>query len=334
MLDIVRDFNGGETSLRPSTPWRPHKIDVLWKESGGPGRRAPSRLGDKTVRGLQRRNAMLSKTLFDIYPVSALMYLNASTLDEAVYRDLRAACEADADALRRSLVAMPLFSSTGGPGPPARSAAGDSRQIDLYGVAVAVDAFAENPGLSFDDLRRRYLETSGAERFSRTLYSHLASARLIKIESASRHIASALRPRARPRVDKSPRRHPGADRAASGRHFQLAGAGAPQYELLNAIYNHELGLDDDTRGRVLPPLRRAGGSTAPQRTGLPDGTDTDTLLATARARRRERRAMALEPDPAERRWMAVLLASYEALRFRIQQMKYAYNMASAFLFNK
>ena len=337
VLDIVRDFNGGETSFTPLNAIGVlTKIDVLWKESEWPRQKSALELGDKTVRGLQRRNAMLSKTLFDIYPVSALMYLNASTLDEAVYRDLRAAFEADADALRRSLVAMPLFLSTDGPGPltpQRRKEIAD--KIDLYGVAVAVDAFAENPGLSFDDLRRRYLEASGAERFSRTLYSHFGlRARLIKIESASRHIASALR-RVRGRV--SIKAH--ADILAQIEQrvadtFSSLAQEHREYELLNAIYNHELDLDDDT---VAECCRLFGeqGSTAPQRLGLPDGTDTDTLLGTARAREKEwRRAMALEPDPAERRWMAVVLASYEALRFRIQQMKYAYNMASAFLFNK
>ena len=94
VLDIVKQFNA-ESSFSPLNALGVlTKIDVLWQETIPRGKTAIE-LSRKSVKGLTRRNPMLKKTIFEMYPVSALMYLATTTLTAEMLNDIRQACRAD-----------------------------------------------------------------------------------------------------------------------------------------------------------------------------------------------------------------------------------------------
>lgn len=336
VLDIVRDFNGESEFTPLNAIGVLTKIDALWKQSEWPREKSALELGFKNVRGLQRRNPMLKKTLFELFPVSALLFLAASTANQALIDDIAQATAIDADAVKRSLTTVRSFEDADGPGPLTTARRKEIiNEIDLYGAQLVVNALAQNPQLTIDEFRKILMQQSGADNFVKTLYNHFGlRSQLIKIESINRHITGAIR-RVRGRVSS-----PAHISLLNNLEQQTADTFANlaqehrEYELLNAIYNNELLLDPADADECCT-LFGEKGSSAPERLGMPSGSEASALLARAAEREQYwRRMAALEPDPDERRWMKVVIASYSQLRLKIQEMNYAMQLANSFLYNR
>lgn len=336
VLDIVREFNGESQFTPLNAIGVLAKIDALWKQSDWPREKSALEIGQKSVRGLLRRNPLLKKTLFELYPVSALLYQAATTVTQDLIDDISASLTADSEAFRRSMVTVRSFIETDGPGPLTTTRRAELlAALDLYGVELIAKTLVDNPELSVEQFRKILLRQSGAEAFSATLYNHFGlRSQLIKTESIHQHIVGSIR-QVRGRVNSS-----GDISLLNNIEQQVSDifSGLAQehreYELLNALYNGEL-LIDAGDADELATLFGERGTSAPQRLGLAAGSSPDELLSKAAERERYwRRIAALEPDPDERMWMTVAIGSYSRLRLKIQEMKYAMQLAKSFLYNE
>lgn len=334
VLDIVKQFNA-ESSFSPLNALGVlTKIDVLWQETIPRGKTAIE-LSRKSVKGLTRRNPMLKKTIFEMYPVSALMYLATTTLTAEMLNDIRQACRVDHKDFDLALIKNDNFLNFETSGIPAERRKKILDTIGLYGIYIVRDAVYANPDVSLQEVRDILLRESGADAFVKTIYNHFGlRSELIKIEGISQHIRGAIR-QVRGRISNPAHTALLAQieqRVADT--FSSLAQEHREYELLNAIYNNEIELDPADAEECCTIFGEHGTS-APQLLGMPDGATPDQLLARALERENSWRAtIAREPDPDERYWMTVVLGSYTRLRLRIQEMKYALQLARSFLYNE
>lgn len=93
-------------------------------------------------------------------------------------------------------------------------------------------------------------------------------------------------------------------------------------------------LDEEVKKEICLLCGEQGDS-APERLGMPIGSDINSLINKSLQREMYwRKEIALEPDPEERDWMKVLLKSYSILRKQISLNAYQYEQSKAFLFNQ
>lgn len=334
VLDIVRQFNAGSAFSPLNALGVLTKIDVLWQETI-PRVKSALEISKKTVKGLTKRNPMLKKTIFEMYPVSALMFLATTTLTQGMLTDIRTAYLADTQAFDKSLVKVDSFlnNEASGLAPERRRKLVDT--LGLYGIAVVRDAVKADPEVHLDTVREILRHESGADAFAKTLYNHFGlRSELIKIEGISQHIRGAIRT-VRGRISNPAHSALLAqiDQRVADTFASLAQEHR-EYELLNAIYNNEIDLDPADAEECCT-LFGEHGTSAPQLLGMPSGSTPDQMLARALERENSwRAAIAREPDPDERRWMTVVLGSYTRLRLRIQEMKYTLQLARSFLYNE
>ena len=168
VLDIVRQFNA-ESAFSPLNALGVlTKIDVLWQETI-PRVKSALEISKKTVKGLTRRNPMLKKTIFEMYPVSALMFLATTTLTQGMLTDIRTAYLADTQAFDKSLVKVDSFlnNEASGLAPERRRKLVDT--LGLYGIAVVRDAIKADPEVDLATVRETLRHESGADAFAKTL---------------------------------------------------------------------------------------------------------------------------------------------------------------------
>ena len=334
VLDIVKEFNA-ESAFSPLNALGVlTKIDVLWQETI-PREKTALEISRKTVKNLAKRNPMLKKTIFEMYPVSALLFLAAVTFTEEMLEDIRSAYLADPQGLGKSLVKVDTFLENEATGIPPERRRAIIDAIGLYGVSLVRDALAASPGLTLADMREIFKKESGADVFVKTLYNHFGlRSDLIKTEGICQHIRGAIR-RVRGRISNP------AHAALLGQidqrvadTFASLAQEHREYELLNAIYNNDIDLDPADAEECCTVFGEHGTS-APRLLGMPPGSSPEEMLARALERENSWRAtIAREPDPDERRWMTVVLGSYTRLRLRIQEMKYTLQLAKSFLYDE
>lgn len=334
-LDVVRSFNAGSSFNPLNAIGVLSKIDVLWQETI-PRDKSALQIGSKMVANRKKKDPMLSRTLFDLFPVSALLYLASSTVTTDDVAAIRRAMDADSSAFMRSLNTMPKFLAE-----EANPMSREEREtlagkMGLYGIWLIANKIKGGADPSADDVKRMFMEESGALDLRKTLYNHFGSrAKLIKLESIYQHISQEIN-KARPRIanGSTEKKLLASLEQRLTDIFSSLVHEHEEYRMLNRLYSGELDLDDDVAAEFRN-LCGENGNSAPEMLGLPAGTSTAELLTVAHERERAwRKAVALEPDPEEREWMNVILKSYTNLRQKIAMMTFQYHQARSFLMNQ
>ncbi|MBO4955278.1 MAG: dynamin family protein [Muribaculaceae bacterium] len=333
VLDVVSHFNAGSSFNPLNAIGILSKIDVLWQETI-PRSKTALEIGRRMVTNRKRKDAMISKTLFDLYPVSALLYLASSTVTSEDVCMIEQAYRTDSAAMKRALNSMKTYCdmSTTLLSEQARDML--VQKMGLYGIWLIVQRIEKGQSLGLDEVRKMFIIESGARDFQKSLYNHFGSrAKLIKIESVYQHInqnISRIRAAASNAAERSllsTIEQKISDVFSSLVHEHR------EYHLLNQLYEGTLVLDDEVE-KEFKALCGENGNSAPEKLGLPAGTlPTDMLNHAISKERYWRGEIALEPDPVERQWMSVILKSYTNLRNKISQSIYQYQQAKNFLFN-
>lgn len=335
VLDIVSKYNTGSSFNPLNAIGILSKIDVLWQEDF---ERAKSALeiGKKMVTNRMRKDSMLKRTLFNLYPISALLFLASSTLKQETFNKVKLLSESDDSTLKTALKSVPKFLDSCVNIPLKDTERINLiNQLGLYGVFIVTNLLRKRPDLSFEEVKAILHKESGADDFMKVLHNHFGSrARLIKLESiyqclnqeidnAQRNINDATLSRVLIKTKGKLR-----NLFSSLMHEHL------EYETLNRIYNGELLLDNDYKEELLALWGEVGFS-APERMKMPVGTQPAELVAKSLEREKFwRQNITLEPDLEEREWMNIALKSYTLLRNAIVGMSYQYEQSKAFLFNE
>lgn len=209
-----------------------------------------------------------------------------------------------------------------------------AQKLGLYGIWLIVQRLKNGESTAITDIKNLFLLESGANEFKKSLYNHFGSrAKLIKIESVYQHLnqeINKVRVQARNNADFSLLAN--VEQKLSDIFSTLVHE-HKEYNLLNKIYSGQLQLDDDI-AHEFKNICGENGNSAPEKLGLPSGTDISELLSYALSKERYwRKEVALEPDPEEREWMNIILKSYANIRQKIAIMIFQYEQAKSFLFN-
>lgn len=335
VLDIVRQYNA-ESSFTPlNAVGVLAKIDVLWQEDFE-RKRTALEIGQRMTQNLKVKNTMLSKSLFDIYPISALLFLASNSLDECVLEDLKSIMSHDDNVIKNLLKSVARFV---GVNPDVSiSVEGRKRIVDsigLYGAYVLGKYLKQKPDCTLQESKEILAKESGATDFQKVLYGHFGMrAKLIKLESVYQNITQTIKSCKTQTKDASTLHILSNVQQHLTNLFNSLVYEHQEYEMLNRIYNNVLLLDDDVKEEFLSLCGEKGAS-APERLSMLVGSPPTELLTKADERLKYwRKNIALEPDPEEREWMNVMLKSYSRLRSNIQTLNYQYNQAKAFLFNQ
>lgn len=337
ILDVIRDFNSGGNFNPLNAIGVLSKIDVLWMEDCEREQTA-LQIGKRIAGNKMKNLPMLRKSLFNIYPVSSLLFLKASSLEEEDLRLVERLNGSEESQLACAmLTANDFIDPDYGLNINIHERQYLLKQLDLYGICLLSDLLKENPDVTLGEARERLLAESGAKEFMTILHNHFGSrSKLIKMESIFQSLQQAI---TFERVtifedwescrllDRMEQRI--ADLFASLVHEH------EEYELLNRIYCNEIALDDIVANEIKRVCGEYGYS-APERLGM-DPKQVFVSEMQERALEREkywRRMMNEEFDPDEKEWMRILLQSYVLLRHHIQTAVYQYEQACAFLFNE
>lgn len=333
VLDVVSQFNSGASFNPLNAIGILSKIDVLWQETI-PRDKSALQIGRKMVTNRKSKDAMIAKALFDLFPISALLYLAATTVTDSDVTSIQNAYEVAPISFMRSLNSMPKF-LTNEENPMAE----DDRKalvakIGLYGIWLIAQRIKNGESIDLTDIKQLFFEESGAQDFRKTLYNHFGCrAKLIKIESVYQHLMQETnRLRAVIKNDVEIGHLVNIEQKLSDVFSSLVHE-HKEYELLNKLYEGILHLDNDTETEF-KNLCGENGNSAPEKLGLASGSDFSELINHALSREKHwRKEIALEPDPDEREWMKIILKSYSNLRFKITSMIYQYEQAKNFLLN-
>lgn len=334
VLDVVRQFNTGASFNPLNAVGILSKIDILWQETIPRDKKA-LQIGQKMVNNRKKKDAMLSKTLFDLYPISALLYLAATTVTDKDIALVKSAFENDSVSFAKSLNSMPNFLSE--PTTPINPSDREAlvNKLGLYGIWLIIQRLKNNEGICLPEIKKMFLIESGAADFQKTLYNHFGSrAKLIKLESIFQHLHQEIQKAKGKTKSTTDQSILSTLEQRISDVFSSLVHEHKEYTLLNKIYSGKLILEEDVTSEFRN-LCGENGNSAPEKLGLTAGTEIHQLLITAQQRERAwRREIALEPDPEERDWMNVILKSYSNLSHRIASMIYQYEQAKSFLLNQ
>ncbi len=333
-LDVVRRFNAGSNFSPLNAIGVLSKIDVLWQETI-PREKSALQIGQRVVGNKMCKDEMLRKTLFNLYPISALLFLASTTLEERDLQDIKRAYAEVPDVFRKSLNSMPKF--MGEEGLPLSSTRKKelADRMGLYGLWLIAQSIKNDEDLSLEEVKKLFFRESGAEAFVRIIHNHFGSrAKIIKLESIYQHIQQTIQMVRAQAKDMTSRSMLSAIEQKVSDIFSSLVHEHNEYEMLNRVYAGELWLEDDVKDEFCRLCGERGNS-APERLGLSVGTDSHTLLNKTMEREKYwRREIAQTPDTDEKVWMNVILKSYGLLRQKIQTYQYQYTQANAFLFNQ
>lgn len=335
VLDIVRKYNTGCSFNPLNAIGILSKIDVLWQEDF---ERIQSALeiGQKMVANRMRKDKMLKRTLFNLYPMSALLFLASSTIKHESFNKVKLLSECDECILKVVLKSVPKFLDPSVNIPLQEAERIDLvNQLGLYGISMLATLLKKTPDLSFDEVKDILYKESGAYDFMKVLHNHFGSrARLIRLESIFQSLNQEIDNANRTIQDMTSSKVLVKAKAKLRYLFSTLMHEHLEYETLNKIYNGELNLNDDDKDELLA-LWGENGFSAPERMRMPVGTRPTELVTKSLERESFwRKSIALEPDPEEREWMNVALKSYTQLRHTVVSMNYQYEQSKLFLFNE
>lgn len=336
-LEVVKDFNSGGNFNPLNAIGVLSKMDLLWMQDDEREKTA-LQIGQRMANSKLKNMPLLRKTLFNIYPISSLLFLKASTLHEEEFNLIKQLATNDMEMLPCLTLSADDFVDDGyevsiGLGERKRLL----KNLDIYAVDLLVRFVAENHNATLTDARELLYKESGACDFMKVLHNHFGSrAKLIKLESIYQTLLQSIRGErvryaGKSVMDKTLNL---IEQRMSDIFLSLVQEHR-EYELLNRIYCNEIDLEED----VIEEFRRLCGefgSSAPERLSFEVGKCSVQEMI-ERASERElywRKEVNSEFDPEEKDWMRTILASYSSLRHRLKVMDYQYNQANAFLFNK
>lgn len=334
ILDVVRQFNAGSDFTPLNAIGVLSKIDVLWQETI-PRTKSALEIGKKMVENKMKKDLTIKKSLFNLYPISALLFMASSTITAADIDSIGQAYNESPENWCKMLNSMPKFLGDAACSMSIEARKQLGNKLGLYGIYLITQRFKQGGDTSLSAIKQLFFTESGASEFSKSLHNHFGSrAKLIKIESIYQHLIQEIRRLKASSQDVTVRslllnlEQKISDIFSSFVHEHK------EYEMLNAIYGGELELDDDVV-EEFKCLCGERGDSAPAKLGIATVTDVNELLNVALSRERFwRKNIALEPDPEEREWMNVILKSYSLLRNKISEMKYRYEQAKSFLYNE
>lgn len=335
ILDIVRQYNTGNSFNPLNAIGVLAKIDVLWQE-GFDREESALEIGKDIAMDLKDKNPMLSKTLFDLFPVSALQFLASSIIDESIFSELVCLSKSENDQLKRGFVSVNNFLK-----PEidlnltVHQRENIISRIGLYGVYLIVNSIKRGEVTDIQSARCLLWNESGAQDFMKVLHNHFGMrAKLIKMESIYQNIQQEIkRNRGGGKDSISLQLLAKIEQRVSDLFSSLLHE-HKEYELLYQLYNGEKVIGDSEQQEFFT-LCGEHGSSAMERLGISTVSNPQELIERAIERERYwRGAVALEPDPEEREWMNIILTSYVRLRQKLQKMRYQYDQAKAFLFNE
>lgn len=332
VLDVVARFNAGASFNPLNAIGILSKIDVLWQETI-PRSESALRIGRKMVGNRKKKDAMLSKVLFDLYPISALLFLASTTVTQTDIDIIKSAFEADENAFVRSLNSTATFLSGSEDVMVSAKRKGLANKIGLYGIYLIVQLLRNGKEVTLSDVKRMFMRESGALDFNKSLYNHFSNrSKLIKFESIYQHLVQKIQ-KIKPivRSDSELAILANVEQRISDVFSSMVHE-HQEYTLLNDFYSGRLKLDDDI-AREFCNICGENGHSASDKLNMPTGTTVADLLDKAKEREWYwRKEVALEPDPGERLWMNVMLKSYSGLRQKIATMAYQYEQSKNFLF--
>lgn len=334
-LKVVQDFNRGGNFNPLNAIGVLSKIDILWMEDAEHSRTA-LQIGQRMAANTLANNPMLRKTLFNIYPISSLLFMRASTMTEEEFGLVRKLAVKDKDLLPCLMMSAADFVD------PDYEVSINMMQrkellmkLDLYAIDLIVRYIQTEPDANLLGAKKLLYTESGAHEFMTVLHNHFGGrAKLIKLESIYQNLVHVIHE----------------ERASDGGQiecqllnrieqriadiFSALVHEHNEYELLNRIYCRKIELDDDVAEEF---FRLCGehGSSAPERLGF-SGENMSAQDMIKYAYQREgfwRKELNDEFDPDEKEWKRVILSSYAHLRKKLQEMDYQYNQARAFLYN-
>ena len=336
-LEVVKDFNSGGNFNPLNAIGVLSKIDLLWMQDDEREKTA-LQIGQRMASNKLKNMPLLRKTLFNIYPISSLLFLKASTLNEKEFSLIKRLAENDLDMLPCLTLSADDFIDTAY---EVSIGIDDRKQLlknlDIYAVDLLVRFVAENRHATLVDARELLYRESGAYAFMKVLHNHFGSrAKLIKLESIYQTLLQCIKgERVRHAGNNAMDKTINLIEQRISDTFSSLVQEHKEYELLNRIYCNEIDLEED----VVEEFRRLCGefgSSAPERLAFEVGKCSVQEMI-ERASERElywRKEVNNEFDPDEKDWMRTILASYSSLRHKLKVMDYQYNRANAFLFNR
>lgn len=334
VLDIVSQYNTGGDFNPLNAVGVLSKIDVLWQEDINRDRTA-LQIGQKMAANRMLKYPMLKKTLFDIYPISALLFLASTTLSEETFAKVKVLKQSSKANLDTALDSVGRFLAES----TDLTLTLEERKklvvtLDLFGIHLLLELLEANPNATLSDAKAVLRKESGADDFMKILHNHFgARAKLIKIESIYQSIVQSIRQCVTEASEKGTMSLLKKVEQQINTLFSSQIYEHREYELLYRIYNNELVLDEATRNEICNLFGEQGFS-APEKLGLSDNPTLEELSNKAYDRERYwRKCVALEPDPEEREWMKIVLSSYSRLNAKLKKSIYHYQQAKAFLFN-
>ena len=334
-LEVVKDFNRGGNFNPLNAIGILSKIDVLWMEDAEHSRTA-LQIGQRMTANTLANNPMLRKTLFNIYPISSLLFLKASTLTEDEFELVKELSAQDKDILSCLMMSATDFVDADYDVSINMSQRKELlTKLDLYAIDLLIRYVQANPNATLSGAKELLYTESGAHEFMTVLHNHFGGrAKLIKMESIYQGLSHAINEErasnseytdARQILERIEQRVAEVFSALVHEHNE--------YELLNRIYCHEVELDDVVAEEFLS-LCGEHGSSAVERLNISgkDWTVQDMIRHTYQRERFWRKELNDEFDPDEKEWKRIILSSYGHLRKKLQEMDYQYNQARAFLF--
>lgn len=332
-LDVVREFNKGGDFNPLNAVGILSKIDVLWMEDCSREDSA-LQIGKRIAENKMKSVPALRKTLFNIYPISSLLFLKSRTIGNDILEQIRRLAGSDEDMLSCAMLSAQDFLDED----YALSIGMEEREfllknLDLYGISLLIDLFRKNSDAALDDAKKLLFEESGAKEFISILHNHFGNrSKLIKLESTYQHLQHVILTE-RGKLDYDADRLRMLDTIAQqvSDTFSSLVHEHQEYELLNKIYHNDICLDKETENEFIQLCGESGYS-APERLGLEDATIEQLKEKVSEREKYWRRAINEEFDPDEKEWMNVILQSYILLKNDISVAAYQYENAKSFLF--
>ena len=335
VLEIVRQYNAGSSFNPLNAIGVLAKIDVLWQETIERDKTA-LQIGERMTKNKLNKEPMLQKTLFNIFPISALQFLASSTLDESIFAELVKLSQSDYSQLRKALNSVTNFLK---PEIELNITIPQREQIvmsiGLYGAFLILNAIKKGEVSDVQSARRLLWRESGAQEFMKVLHNHFGMrAKLIKMESFYQGLQQTIMTlRGQVKDYPSIQLLSKIEQRISELFSDLIHE-HKEYDLLYKLYNGDIVISENDKQEFFSLCGEYGGS-AIERLGLKSKLEPLELVNKALEREKYwRKQVALEPDPDEREWMNIILISYSRLRQKLQLMKYQYEQSKYFLFNE
>lgn len=323
VLEVVRQFNA-ESSFNPFNALGiMAKIDVRWQESF-PKVQSAIEIGEKFAKSRLKKDPTLRMSLFNLYPVSALLFLASSTFSEDDLELMRQWRSRDSAGFVKSL-ATPATFLAANPDDASRKKLLD--KIGLYGIWLVNRELEANPEVSAEDICEIFRRESGAATLMGVVLNHFGSrATLIKLESIYQDLMQAVN------RDRAVYGQMAVDSIARNIHqiFTPLVLSHLQLEVLYGIYSGDIDPEENTE--EIKALCGEKGTSAPLMLGMKPGSTCNEMYARIDERLKFWRAsLSLEPDPEERQWMDVVVRSYSALKENLRQAEYNFISSKAFI---